>query len=305
MSWGWRASVRSLWVVLVLLGLPLEAAGSEERFLLIWQSTPTAEAAQEALATLQAPPWNGFIFPKQGYPRIEESSKVPGLRPGSWVVSMGACSTAAEGDARTDLLRVTGKRLGMPVQPYVRKLRDERPLACPQLLPMQKRSLLTEDTGSPRHKLQIFPVPWEGWTPPAELKAEDLLVVLEVDGRPVDGRFLPVSYDFFECVFSDFCPLIIIREPKRPDRFVALLRDEATEAVKGFSCDKFNEEEARPTQGTTYLDPANRYKVFALARLEVTWNDQRLLKVQRKELGVKCCLALEKTCREPLKNEEE
>ena len=304
MSWGWRASVRSLWVVLVLLGLPLEAAGAEDRFLLIWQSAPTAEAAQAAMAKLQAPPWNDFIFPKKGYPRIEESAKVPGLRPGSWVVTMGVCTTAAEGDARTDLLRITGKRLGMPVQPYVRKIRDERPLACPELLTTRSKSL-TESTGSPRHRLQIFPIPWEGWTLPAEIQAEDLLVVLEVDGRPVNGRFLPVSYGFFECVFSDFCPLIIIREPARPDRFAALLRDETAEAVKGFSCDKYNEEEERPTQGTTYLDPANRYKVFALARLEVTWNDQRLRKVQRKELGVKCCLALEESCREPLKKEEE
>jgi hypothetical protein len=289
----------------VLLGLPLQAAGAEERFLLIWQSAPTAEAAQAALAKLQAPPWNGFISPKNGYPRIEESSKVPGLRPGSWVVTVGACTTAAEGDARTDLLRIMGKRLGMPVQPYVRKIRDERPLACPELLTTRGERFLTEGTGSPRHTLQIFPVNREGWTLPAGVQAEDLFVVLEVDGRPVDVRFLPVSYDFFDCLFSDFCPLIIIREPQRPERFAALLRDDTTEAVKGFSCGKYNEEEARPTQGRTYLDPPNRYEVFALARLEVTWNDQRLLKVQRKELGVKCCLALEESCREPLKNEEE
>ncbi len=304
MSWGWRDGGRSIWLVLVLLCLPLGAAGAEERFLLIWESAPTARAAQAALAKLQAPPWRGFIFPKEGYPRIEESSKVPGLRPGSWVVTMGACSTAAEGGARTDLLRITGRLLGAPVKPSVRKIRDTRPLACPELLTMRRRSHLTEETGSPRHALEIFNVPWEGWSPPAGVEAEDLLVVLEVDGRPVDGRFLPMRFDFLECIFSDVCPLIIIREPKRPERFAALQRDAFAEAVKDFTCDQYNEEESRPTQGTTSLDPPNKYEVFALARLEVTWKDQRLLKVQRKELGVKCCLALEETCREPLRKEE-
>ncbi|HEX8435881.1 hypothetical protein [Archangium sp.] len=294
-----------IWLVLVLMGLPLGAAGAEERFLLIWESAPTARAAQAALAKLQAPPWKGFVFPKEGYPRIEESSKVPGLRPGSWVVMMGACSTVAEGSARTDLLRIMGKLLGAPVKPSVRKLQDARPLACPELLTMRRGSHLTEETANPRHELEIFEVPGEGWSPPAGVEAGDLIVLLEVDGRPVDGRFLPMRSDFFECLFSDFCPLILIREPKRPERFVALLRDGFAEAVKDFSCDTYNEEEPRPTQGTTPLEPPNRYEVFALARLEVTWNDQRLLKVQRKELGVKCCLALEETCREPLKKGEE
>ncbi|WP_375772198.1 hypothetical protein NR798_15355 [Archangium gephyra] len=287
--WGW------LWLLLVCLS-PAGARADEERFLVLWSSASTAEEAKKELERFTASSWPEVLAVPSGYPRVEESSKVPGLRPGFWVVSLGVCSTEASAGSTTDMLRAIGKALSVPVKASVRKIRDPRPMACPSLPMMRQGSgepwfRMTWGTGSPRHKLEFFHIPWAGWTPPQGQDAEfgPVVLVLMVEGRAVDGRLAPLGVDFLSCVRSEHCPLINVSRPGTAVRDLRLLRDMERDPERKLDCDAYNVREEATD---------NRYESFSLSELEVSWDERRLVKVRRKALGFKCCRVFTDECLE-------
>jgi hypothetical protein len=286
MGWsGWR------WLLLACL-LSAPARAEEERFLVLWSSASTAGEAKKAMEQFTASSWPEVLAVPSGYPRVEESSKVPGLRPGLWVVSLGTCSTEEKAGSTTDMLRAIGKALAVPVKPSVRKIHDSRPLACPSL-PMMRRGSgepwwrMSWRTESPRHQLELFHVPWAGWKPPSgqDDSLGPVVLILMVEGRAVDGRLAPLDVDFLSCVRSDHCPLINVDRPGTPVRDVTLLRDMEETPEGALDCDAYNLE-----------DTDNRYASFSLSELEVSWDERRLVKVRRKPLGFKCCRVFTDEC---------
>lgn len=116
--------------VLLLLAGRAHAGG----FVIIWGGGKTAAEGERALAEVQQPPWQQLIAAEAGYPRLEESSKVPGLKPGFFVVTLGACATQELAQQRADALRKRIAQRGGRQVPYVREVKDARPPACPRIL---------------------------------------------------------------------------------------------------------------------------------------------------------------------------
>lgn len=85
------------------LTLLLHAAPAQ---VLVWGGGKTPEAAKESLAlwTKRSPEWGAWISLKSGYPRVVDSSTVPGMNAGFHIVVLGACSDA-DVVSRIDLLK--------------------------------------------------------------------------------------------------------------------------------------------------------------------------------------------------------
>lgn len=64
-------------------------------WLLIWSGGATQEAAEAELAKLNGWTYFNRVAMAPGYPRVEESAKVAGLKPGFFVVTMAKCDEAA------------------------------------------------------------------------------------------------------------------------------------------------------------------------------------------------------------------
>jgi hypothetical protein len=100
-------------------------------WLLIWSGGATQEAAEAELAKLKAWPYLPRVVMATGYPRIEESAKVTGLKPGFFVVTMGACDEAG---AKSLLEKVNGFTLPPKVKAYSRAITDGRSAECPRVV---------------------------------------------------------------------------------------------------------------------------------------------------------------------------
>lgn len=301
------------WVVLLGWLLPVLALAEEPRFLALWSSSPSEAEAKKALEEVKGAPWAEMLQLGAGYPKIEESSKLPGLRAGAWVVTLGACAKVDEAGATTDLLRAVGKAFSVPVKAYVRKVQDKRPLACPVFLPLEEGPdeenflRMGYSTRSPRHKLQFFHVPWDKGQPPSLKEGQDpIVVLLMVDGRATDGRIAPLKWGFLAALGSDHSPLMQVDLPDTATRSLTLLRDhDGSGGEMAGQCEELDRrieslEDAapeEPAEDAPRPSPwKDHYEVFQLSELDITWDDKRLLKVRRKLLGYKCCRVYTDSC---------
>jgi len=300
-----RVSRHAGWVVLLGWLVPALALAEAPRFLALWSSSPSEAEAKKALEEVKGAPWADMLQLGEGYPKIEESSKLPGLRAGAWVVTLGACAKVDEAGATTDLLRAVGKAFSVPVKAYVRKVQDKRPLACPVFLPLEEGTdekafvRMGYSTRSSRHKLQFFYVPWDKGQPPSLKEGQDpIVVLLMVDGRATDGRIAPLDWGFLEALQSEHSPLVRVDRPDTATRFITLLRDHDGSGEMAAQCDALDRRDEN-LEGAEPEEPAeeaprpspwkDHYELFKLSELDITWDDKRLLKVRRKPLGYKCC----------------
>jgi len=298
--------------LVALLGClaPVLALAAEPRFLVLWSSSTTAEEANKALAEVKSAPWANMLELGEGYPKVEESAKIDGLKPGAWVVALGACAKVDEGGATTELLRAVGRAFSVPVKAYVRKTQDQRPLACPEFLPLREGAdeedffRMTYGTRSLRHKLEFFHVPWPQGQPPSLPEGQEpIVVILMVDGRAADGRLAPLDTSFLGALQSDHSPLLQVERPDTPTSSVTLLRERGdSDGDRFLKCQAINERSTRDgpeVPDDTAPPPStfeDHYAVFELSELRITWSDRRLLKVRRKPLGFKCCMVYSDYC---------
>ncbi len=114
-------------------------------WLLIWSGGATQEAAEAELAKLKSWTYFNRVAMAPGYPRVEESAKVAGLKPGFYVVTMGACDEAA---ADALLKKVNAFTLPPKVKAYSRPITDGRAADCPRYVTPEE--LLAKDAETHR-----------------------------------------------------------------------------------------------------------------------------------------------------------
>lgn len=92
-------------------------------FLIIADGSPERAVAEARLAALEALVWP--IGLPEGYPRLVDSATIPGLEPGTFVVTLGACAVQGRSELLTDLARAVAPGA------FVREVMVDE--ACPAL----------------------------------------------------------------------------------------------------------------------------------------------------------------------------
>jgi hypothetical protein len=151
----------------------------ESVHVIIWGGSKSAAEGEQALSELRAFPRQ--IFFTEEYPCSEESARVAGLNPGLFVATVGACATAKEAEELAALLRVIGRALGVPAQPYVREVRDGRRVACPASHVASSADLRGGDG------LELREVAYQN--------QKHTLLLLRRAGKRVDARPVPLQFD--------------------------------------------------------------------------------------------------------------
>jgi hypothetical protein len=118
-------------VAFVLLFAGTAFAG--DVFLIIWGGGTTRAQGEQSARELTSPPWSELLRLGEGYPRVEESRQVAGLKPGFFVATLGACATEQQTRAFLESVHGTARARGLSVHAYSRAIQDGRGVACPRL----------------------------------------------------------------------------------------------------------------------------------------------------------------------------
>ncbi|WPB73009.1 hypothetical protein KYC5002_28580 [Archangium violaceum] len=108
-------------------------ASAGDVFLIIWGGGTTRAQGGQSARELGSPPWSELLRPGEGYPRVEESRQVAGLKPGFHVATLGACATEQEARAFLKAVHEVAQARGGSSGVYTRAIQDGRSVACPRL----------------------------------------------------------------------------------------------------------------------------------------------------------------------------
>jgi hypothetical protein len=125
---GGAALASSLPVAAAAAGLSSEP--TIQASMLVWSSSDTREEASASLAEYQrrAAAWSEAIELAKGFPKVIESSAIPGLDPGSYLVALGVCDHMVYPEFRNLFSHFDG-RISQRVVEWA------MPLPCPRIAP--------------------------------------------------------------------------------------------------------------------------------------------------------------------------
>ena len=110
----------------LVIALALSAAPSLESRLFIAAGAKTETEAKQLLAALKPPE---SLLLRKGFPRVVESRSVAGLKPGLWLVVLGACDDGGQWPSHNDGLAALIQRALKGA--YAKPVGKQDPAGCP------------------------------------------------------------------------------------------------------------------------------------------------------------------------------